>query len=84
MKIRLADPRRFFVSIGSTDQDGLASGLVSGDVAGDVSTDGSGASEGDVLVLEFEHAPTANAAARISRASRDLKVNPPVWVATPP
>ena len=52
------------------DADGLASGLVSGDVTGAVVW--SGAVDVDGLELDEEQAPTANVAARISRASKDL------------
>src|SRR5262245_27873196 len=76
MKKRLAEARRLWCdrSGWSADQDGLASGLVSGDVAGDVSGEVIGATVVVGLLPELEQAPTANAAARISRASKDLTV----------
>jgi hypothetical protein len=60
----------------SADQEAL--GLASGDVTGDTGAtdssgaEGNGAIDSDGLLLEFEQAPTASAAARISRASKDL------------
>jgi hypothetical protein len=59
---------RIAVGIGS-GQDGLASGLSSGLVTGALV----GAVLGDELLDELLQAPTARAAARTSRASRDLK-----------
>jgi len=65
----------------SADQEalGLASGDISGDVSGgvDSSVDGNGAIDGEVLLLEFEQAPTASVAARMSKASNGLMWVPP-------
>ena len=67
--------RRFVHSV-PANQDGLAltSGLVSGLVAGDVTGVDGSATDGDVLELDELQAPSARVAARISRASRDLKM----------
>ena len=52
---------------------GLTSGLSSGLVPGLVTVDGTGFSVGTALSLGFVlHAPTARAAARMSKASNDF------------
>lgn len=58
-------------------QDGLTSGLVSGLMTGSVVGPFDGTVSGPVLLDELLQAPTASVAARMSRASRALKMRPP-------
>jgi hypothetical protein len=84
MKRRPAEAGRLVLAGRSADQEAL--GLASGEVAGgaDSSVDGSGAIDGEVLLLVFEQAPTASVAARMSKANSSLISEPSFWGRPPP
>ena len=86
MKRRPAEAGRLLslALLGQPDQE--AAGLASGDVTGgaDSTPEGSGAIDSDGLLLEFEQAPTASVAAKISRASNSLTLASSFGGTSPP